>query len=67
MSILTSNSMTNHHGPGVLGQLAEMIHVWHDRYRTRKELSQWTSRDLQDVGLSWSDVAYEAEKPFWRA
>ena len=67
MSILTSNSMTNHHVPGLLGQLADTIHVWHERYRTRKELSEWTSRDLQDIGLSWSDVAYEAEKPFWRA
>lgn len=67
MSILTSNSMTNHHVPGLLSQLADTIHVWHERYRTRKELSEWTTRDLQDIGLSWSDVACEAEKPFWRA
>jgi uncharacterized protein YjiS (DUF1127 family) len=26
-----------------------------------------SDRDLHDVGLSWSDVATEAEKPFWRA
>jgi uncharacterized protein YjiS (DUF1127 family) len=67
MSILTSNSMTNHHVSGLLGQLTDTLHVWHERYRTRKELSEWTTRDLQDIGLSWSDVAYEAEKPFWRA
>jgi uncharacterized protein YjiS (DUF1127 family) len=24
-------------------------------------------RDLHDVGLSWSDIAHEAQKPFWRA
>ena len=29
--------------------------------------TNWSARDLQDVGLSWSDVAYEADKPFWRA
>ena len=67
MSILTSNSMTNHHALGLLSQLTDTLHVWHERYRTRKELSEWTTRDLQDIGLSWSDVAYEAEKPFWRA
>ncbi len=67
MSILTSNSMTNHHAPGLLNQISETIHVWHERYRTRKELSEWTSRDLQDIGLSWSDIANEAEKPCWRA
>ena len=35
--------------------------------RQRRELAQWTDRDLHDVGLSRSDVAFEAEKPFWRA
>jgi uncharacterized protein YjiS (DUF1127 family) len=33
----------------------------------RQELTQFTERDLHDVGLSWSDIVYEAEKPFWRA
>ena len=28
---------------------------------------QWSDRDLHDVGLSWSDIVREAEKPFWRA
>lgn len=67
MSTLTHNSMTNHHAPGLLQQVSETLHIWHERYRNRRELSRWTARDLQDVGLSWSDVAYEADKPFWRA
>lgn len=72
MSTLTHNSMTNHHAPSgyaqsLLYQIGETLHVWHERYRTRRELANWTSRDLQDIGLSWSDIAYEADKPFWRA
>jgi uncharacterized protein YjiS (DUF1127 family) len=67
MSILTQNSMTNHHTSGVLTQVGQTLHLWHERYRTRRALAQWTSRDLQDVGLSWSDIAVEADKPFWRA
>jgi uncharacterized protein YjiS (DUF1127 family) len=67
MSTLTHNSMTNHHAPGLIEQVSETLHVWHERYRTRRELTQWTARDLQDVGLSWSDIAFEADKPFWRA
>ena len=67
MSIYTANSMTNHHAPGLLSQIGETLHIWHERYRTRRELTNWSARDLQDVGLSWSDVAYEADKPFWRA
>ena len=67
MSILTHESMTNHHVAGVWANLAETLHAWRQRYRTRQELAQWTDRDLHDVGLSWSDIVREAEKPFWRA
>ena len=67
MSILTHQSMTNHHSTGLLNRLSETIHVWRDRQRQRRELAQWTDRDLHDIGLSWSDIAHEAEKPFWRA
>jgi uncharacterized protein YjiS (DUF1127 family) len=67
MSILTHESMTNHHVAGIWASLAETFHTWRQRYRTRQELAQWTDRDLHDVGLSWGDIAREAEKPFWRA
>ena len=43
------------------------LHLWSNRWRQRHELAQWKDRDLHDVGLSWSDVVREAEKPFWRA
>jgi uncharacterized protein YjiS (DUF1127 family) len=67
MSTLSHESMTNHHGSGLLAELGEKLHVWRDRRRQRRELSQWTDRDLHDVGLSRSDIVNEAEKPFWRA
>ena len=41
--------------------------VWRERREQRLELAKWNERDLHDVGLSWSDIAFEAEKPFWRA
>jgi uncharacterized protein YjiS (DUF1127 family) len=59
--------MTNNHGFGILGQLGETFHVWRERLRNRRELAQWTDRDLHDVGVSLSDIVHEAEKPFWRA
>lgn len=67
MSTCTHESMTNHHGSGVLTQLSETVHLWRERWQSRRELAQWTDRDLHDVGLSWSDIVHEAEKPFWRA
>jgi uncharacterized protein YjiS (DUF1127 family) len=67
MSTFTHESMINHHEPRILSQLAETLHVWRERYRSRRELAKWSDRELHDIGISWSDVAYEAEKPFWRA
>lgn len=67
MSTCTHESMTNHHDVGVFAQLAETVHVWRHRYRTRHELAGWSERDLHDIGLSRSDIAGETDKPFWRA
>jgi len=43
------------------------LQTWRNRVRQRRELAQWTDRDLHDVGLSWTDIALEIQKPFWRA
>ena len=67
MSTCTHESMINHHGSGFFAQLSETFHIWRQRQLQRRQLAELTERDLHDVGLSWSDIAYEAEKPFWRA
>ncbi len=67
MSIHSHISMTNHHGSGVFAQISETFHIWRQRQIDRRQLAEMSARDLHDVGLSWGDVAYEAEKPFWRA
>ena len=59
--------MTNHHVPGIWTHLGKTLHIWRQRYRERQELARWTERDLHDIGLSRSDIAYEIAKPFWRA
>ena len=67
MSTCTHESMINHHGQGLLSQLAETLHVWRQRYAQRRELSHWSDRELHDIGVSHGDAIYEASKPFWRA
>jgi uncharacterized protein YjiS (DUF1127 family) len=59
--------MTNHHELGFLALTRAVLRTWRERQRARRELAQFSERDLHDVGLSWSDVAYEVDKPFWRA
>jgi uncharacterized protein YjiS (DUF1127 family) len=67
MSTCTHESMINHHGSGLFAQINETFHVWRQRQRDRRQLAELSERERHDVGLSWSDVVYEAEKPFWRA
>ena len=67
MSTYSQISMRNHHDAGVLGWIGETLHVWRQRYQSRRELARWTDRDLHDIGRSWSDIAEEVDKPFWRA
>ena len=67
MSIFTHESMINHHVSGFFAQIGEALHVWREREQQRRQLATLTERDLHDVGLSWSDIAFEVEKPFWRA
>ena len=67
MSTFTHESMINHHGSGLWTQLRETFHIWRRRQHDRRQLAELSDRDLHDVGLSWSDIVFEAEKPFWRA
>jgi uncharacterized protein YjiS (DUF1127 family) len=67
MSAFTHDTMTNHYGWGLVKQVGETLHIWRDRVRERRELARFTDRELRDVGLTWSDIALEVKKPFWRS
>jgi uncharacterized protein YjiS (DUF1127 family) len=67
MSLCLSETLTNNHESGFLAKARAQFHLWADRWNQRQELTHWSERELHDVGLSWSEVAREAEKPFWRA
>ncbi len=67
MSLCTYENVTNNHELSAWNKFGRQFQVWFTRWRQRDELSHWSDRDLHDVGLSWSDVIREAEKPFWRA
>ena len=62
----THELLATHHGPGLLARIGNTLHIWRERRLQRRELTRWSERDLHDVGLSWSDIVYEAEKPFWK-
>lgn len=47
-------------------QFVELLAVWAQRARTRRELAALDERLLQDIGLRRGDALHEASKPFWR-
>lgn len=69
MSFLQLLPMTNVHGyvPAELNHLSETLSVWRARYRQRRELAQWSERELADIGLNAAGIADEVNKPFWQA
>ena len=66
-ALVSSSELTNHDGWRLVEQVSDTLHTWRDRVRERRELARFTDRELRDVGLTWSDIALEVRKPFWRA
>jgi uncharacterized protein YjiS (DUF1127 family) len=51
---------------GVRGVLS-IVRTWHRRIRDRRELGAMSERQHNDMGMSSAEIAFEIEKPFWRA
>jgi uncharacterized protein YjiS (DUF1127 family) len=41
--------------------------TWRNRTRYRRALAQMSERELADIGVSWSQIAEQINRPFWRA
>lgn len=50
----------------IVRQGVDRIRQWRARARTRRQLAAMGERDLNDLGLSPSSIAYEVNKAFWR-
>ena len=44
-----------------------LLRTWHLRTQTRREIVRLDDRTIGDLGLSASQMKFEAQKPFWRA
>ncbi|HEX2479069.1 MAG TPA: DUF1127 domain-containing protein [Geminicoccaceae bacterium] len=44
----------------------DLLLVWQQRARDRRQLESLSDHMLRDIGLSRADVFAEAAKPFWR-
>ena len=67
MSVLIHNHYKEFWAEKSLLASLAVVAEWRKRARARKELAQLTERDARDMGLSVSQIQFEASKPFWRA
>jgi uncharacterized protein YjiS (DUF1127 family) len=44
----------------------DLLLIWQQRARDRRQLEALSDRMLRDIGLTRADVFAEASKPFWR-
>ena len=51
----------------LLSMLRAVLAEWHCRARSRREISSLDCDTIRDLGLSASQMRFEAEKPFWQA
>jgi uncharacterized protein YjiS (DUF1127 family) len=59
--------VTNTHEFGFFRNALETLRTWQRRGRARRELARFSERELHDIGISWSSIAEEVNKPFWKA
>ena len=46
--------------------VGQLFAIWRRRTQERRELANLDHRTIRDLGLSPSDIQFEANKPFWR-
>ena|SRR5690348_4916917 len=58
------------HGPipatGWLQRFFDLIFLWYERARERRQLATLDARMLADIGVDTATAGNEADKPFWR-
>ena len=52
---------------GTFTAFNQILATWRRRARERHELANLDRRTLRDLGLSTSEIQFEANKPFWRS
>lgn len=48
------------------GRLSLVLQEWLRRARSRREIARLDEHTIRDLGLSPSQLEFEAQKPFWR-
>lgn len=66
MERVLPRTLTLRVGTAPLRRLLQLLRLWQQRARTRRQLAALDDRQLADVGISHSERMDELSKPFWR-
>lgn len=66
MAYLTENMSHDFATLPAFARIAETLQLWQRRAGERADLARFTSRDLQDIGLTCADRSYLLDLPIWR-
>ncbi|MCQ4312227.1 DUF1127 domain-containing protein [Pseudomonas stutzeri] len=66
MERVLPRTLTLRIGTAPLRRLLQLLRLWQQRARTRRQLAALDDRQLADVGISHSERMDELTKPFWR-
>jgi uncharacterized protein YjiS (DUF1127 family) len=50
-----------------VAKLGRILNEWRSRARGRREIAKLDHHAARDLGISLSQLQFEAQKPFWRA
>ena len=51
---------------GTFTAFGQTLATWRERAKQRRELANLDYRTMRDLGISPTDVQFEANKPFWQ-
>ena len=51
---------------GTYTAFGQILATWRRRAKERRELANLDRRTMRDLGISPTDIQFEANKPFWR-
>ena len=66
-TVLGRNAPNLHLIAQVAVSFADLVVIWSERHKTRKQLRKLPPHLLRDVGITQTMSVEEARKPFWRA
>lgn len=52
---------------GLLARARTLLATWRRRTEEREALARFSGREMQDIGITKTEVMREVSKPFWRA